>query len=143
MSDSGKCSFTVDTGSEVSLIKFTAIKKSTICSKKKIVIIGINDDFKMKTLGQTNLKFQNKTDNFDFNFHIIGENICIETDGLIGLDFLLNYTADISLKKMLMTLLKTELAQNTTIEKIEQKKIDISKIHEKIVNENHKISTNK
>lgn len=123
MHKTGQCTFTLDTGSEVSLIKSSALIKSITCSKKKIIVVGINDAFKMKTIGQTRLTLQQDTEKISYNFHIINENIGIETDGLIGLDFLLNYEAKICLKKKKMVLRPVQTREKS-------RKVNISKIHE-------------
>lgn len=100
----GRCVFTLDTGSEVSIIKISALKPNTICTKEKILLVGLENTIRIKTLGQTNLTIIKDNTEFSYKFHITKKNIGITTDGIIGLDFLRDFYGNICLRVNLLSL---------------------------------------
>lgn len=89
--------FTLDTGSEISLIKASSLKPSAECKKDRVSIIGIHPSMKTESIGSTNLNIGN---GIKHNFYIMADSINIQTDGIIGLDFLKRFNARVNMAKM-------------------------------------------
>lgn len=100
----GRCVLTLDTGSEVSIIKITSLKPNTICTREKILLVGLENTIRIKTLGQTHLDIIKDDTQFTYKFHITKKNIGISTDGIIGLDFLREFFGNICLRTNVLSL---------------------------------------
>ena len=92
----GKADFFIDTGSQVSLIKASALKDSVYVDKSSIIrICSITNDFEF-TKGEVTLNLEN----LPCNLHIIDDIFCLDTTGLIGLDILEKYNSNIDIANM-------------------------------------------
>ena len=90
LSDS-KCTFIVDTGSDISIIKAHKIRPNHIYyPNEKCTISGIGHDV-TQSQGTilTYIKFTNIL--LDGKFHIVDNNFSIPTDGILGRDFSTKY----------------------------------------------------
>ena len=81
---SGKADFFIDTGSQVSLIKSSALKSSAFIKKNSIIrICRITNDYEY-TKGEVTILLEN----LPCNLHAIDQVFSMDTPGLIGLDIL-------------------------------------------------------
>ena len=93
---SGKADFFIDTGSQVSLIKRSALKDSTYIDRNVILkICSITSDYEY-TLGQVTILLNN----LPCKLQIIDDIFCMESPGLLGLDFLEKYNGNIDIANM-------------------------------------------
>ena len=93
---SGKADFFIDTGSQVSLIKSSALTNSTYIDKNSILrICSITNDYQY-TKGKATILLEN----LPCNLHIIDDVFCMDTPGLIGLDILEKYNGNIDIANM-------------------------------------------
>ena len=92
--------FFIDTGSQVSLIKSSALKNDTNIDNKSIIrICSITNDYQY-----TNGKASVLLENLPCNLHVIDDIFCMETPGLIGLDILEKYNGNIAIANMQINL---------------------------------------
>ena len=97
---SGKADFFIDTGSQVSLIKSSALISSTFINKNSIIrICSITNDFQY-TKGEIKILLED----LPCNLHIIDDVFSMDTPGLIGLDILEKYNGNIDIAKMQLQL---------------------------------------
>ena len=99
-----KCTFIVDTGSDISIIKAHKIKiNHTFYPNDKCTITGIGHDT-VHSQGsiQTHINFPNL--HLEQKFHIVDNNFPIPTDGILGRDFLTKYRCKIDFDPWLLTL---------------------------------------
>lgn len=83
----GNCSFIIDTGADISLIKFKKDFQNEINENETIKIRGISDDAS-ETLGTINLNLIHNGFLISHTFHVVPNNFPIPTTGIIGDDFL-------------------------------------------------------
>lgn len=84
------CSFIVDSGSDISIIKRNKINSTNQLNfNKKFKLIGITEGT-AETIAETQavLYFNNNT-KIVHNFQVVQENFPIPTDGILGRDFFL------------------------------------------------------
>lgn len=92
--------FTLDTGSEISLVKANSLKPSTDCKQARVSIIGIHPSMRTQSIGSTTLNIDPAVNH---SFYIMAEGINIATDGIIGLDLLRKFGGHIDLAAMCLT----------------------------------------
>ena len=103
LSDS-KCTFIVDTGSDISVIKSHKVKPTQIFyPNEKCTISGIGHD-KILTQGSTNTHIKFPYILLEAKFHIVDNHFPIPTDGILGRDFLTKYRCKIDFDPWLLTL---------------------------------------
>ena len=100
MNDKPLC-FLVDTGSSISIVKYSLLLNSPMLSRDIIVIKGLSDnDSTCESLGSIELRFEYRISSqskiiFNFLFHAISDAIKFPYDGIIGSDFIQHFKSDI------------------------------------------------
>lgn len=88
---------TVDTGATVSLLKPNKLfGKTSISNNDVITIVGISSSAEITSIGRTFPQLLINNCLFSHPFHIIKDNINLESDGILGNDFLIKYGASIN-----------------------------------------------
>lgn len=99
------CTFVVDTGADISIFKKSKISKEQyFYPNRKCVIQGITDT-KMQSIGTTytNIHFSNEC-KIEHAFQIVEDNVLIEADGILGLDFLTKTKANLDYDTWTLTI---------------------------------------
>lgn len=79
----------IDTGASVSVIKRSCLSTEPELSQEIIKLKGINDtESYSETLGSFLMTFNISNSDLSYKFHVIGDTINLDTDGIIGSDFL-------------------------------------------------------
>lgn len=91
----------VDTGASLSIIKSEALPRNVIIRKNNTLINGIGGQ--RRSRGLVDLSLEYNSDIFQHSF-IIFESLPLKADGIIGLDFLKKYQANINLNTNILTL---------------------------------------
>lgn len=95
--EGGKATLLIDTGAQISIIRYEYITNKNVIDKyKKISIKGAIAGNKSTTMGiiKSNLKIQNIR--YPHSFHVTNENISIGNwHGVLGNDFLLKYKCNV------------------------------------------------
>lgn len=97
------CTFIVDTGADISIIKEHILEPSTnIYTKHKCIINGVTRG-KIETIGiaYTNILLNHMK--IPANFQVVEKDFPIITDGIVGRDFLAHYGTNICLRSWLLT----------------------------------------
>lgn len=112
-------SMTIDTGAQISILKPGKLYDDTkVRFKEKVQIMGISKDAPLSSIGRATIKLQSEDYIFEFGFHIVTDPLNIDTDGLIGSDFLELANGIINYKKEILMITmnkerKEELIQET------------------------------
>lgn len=102
LSDS-KCTFIVDTGSDISIVKANKVKPTQIFyAEEKCIISGIGQEG-IHSLGSTFTYIRTENIQIEHKFHIVDDEFPIPTDGIIGRDFLTRYKCSINYEPWLLT----------------------------------------
>lgn len=81
-------SMTIDTGAQISILKPEKLYKETkVKFKEKVRIMGIVKNKPIESIGTANAKLMSENCELNFGFHIVTEEVNIETDGLMGSAF--------------------------------------------------------
>lgn len=91
----------IDTGASLSIIKNEALPRNIIVRKDETLINGISGQRRSQGLVDLKLEYNNET--FQHSF-IIFDSLPLKADGIIGLDFLNKYQANINLSTNILTL---------------------------------------
>lgn len=103
------CSFLVDTGATLSVIAKNKIPHNIILQHNNITIRGIGGNIYSHEIAELQLCLSSQTESystsaaFTFRFHVLNNMPC-KADGIIGLDFLRMYNANIDLLNNVLTL---------------------------------------
>lgn len=93
----------VDTGADVSIIKENLLNEfQKIYINQKCTINGVTDG-KVETIGRTSTNILINDTSIPHNFQVVTKNFPIQTDGILGRDFLAKYGCNICLKTWLLT----------------------------------------
>lgn len=80
---------TIDTGAQISILKPEKLHDDTkIRFKDRVQITGISKDMPFTSIGRAIVKIQSNECTLEFGFHIVTNPLNVDTDGLIGSDFL-------------------------------------------------------
>lgn len=94
---------TVDTGADVSIIKENLLNEfQKIYIKQKCTIKGVTDG-KIETIGSTPTNIIIDNTSIPHNFQVVTKHFPIQTDGILGRDFLAKHGCNICLKTWLIT----------------------------------------
>lgn len=119
--------FLIDTGANVSLIKWESLPKSDLCydNSEILTLNGISANSPVRTVGIINLPLSVHNKLFNAKFHVVKEKCNIPFDGLIGSDVLKNQKALINYEKSQLKLsslpfpiplrLKSEVSNNKAL----------------------------
>ena len=99
-----KCSFLIDTGADISLLKANIVKGSTIVNTDtKCNITGISTD-NIPTLGSTDARIiLTEEKQIIQTFQLVEKDVHIPTDGILGRDFLVKYHCKIDYDTWLLS----------------------------------------
>jgi len=86
--------FLVDSGADVSLIKVSALKSQKFNTNKTIQISGIGQGT-LSSLGTVEIYLKIKKFLIPHQFHVVEDEFPIPFEGILGLDFLKTYNADV------------------------------------------------
>jgi len=89
-----KIKLLIDTGADISLIKKDIIPENLLFENDICRINGISDK-EIISLGVSNLTLYLEDQKFKHKFYVINEEINLNTDGIIGRDFLMKYNCKI------------------------------------------------
>lgn len=88
---------TVDSGASVSLLRPHKLYSETqISNRDKITIVGISNQSEITTIGRTFPEMLINNCLYSHPFHVVDEDINLNSDGILGNDFLMKYGASIS-----------------------------------------------
>lgn len=97
-------SFLVDTQADISIYRFSSISNDISIDKSNVVKIkGITND-SILSMGTACIKLYLGDDLINHEFHIVPDSFNIETDGIIGKDFLSTYHCKINYANMTFTI---------------------------------------
>lgn len=95
--------FNIDTGAAVSILRAEKILDAKINSKNRINLIGLTQP-QIKTMGTSKIEFDFEKTRIQYMFHVIFGNHHLQSDGLLGSDFLITYNAKIDFHKRVLCL---------------------------------------
>ncbi|XP_055597534.1 uncharacterized protein LOC129747381 [Uranotaenia lowii] len=97
------CSFLVDTGADISILKFGAINPNwTYNPDNRCSIRGITTEEKV-SYGTINCLIDTENYALESSFHLVGNDFPIPTDGILGRDFLARYKCEINYDSWMLT----------------------------------------
>lgn len=95
----GTARFLVDTGADISVIKVSSLKKGTVyMPDKRVQVQGISEEV-LSTMGVAELKLLAHDKESVHDFHIVGNEIKMQYDGILGIDFWRSRRAKINYHK--------------------------------------------
>lgn len=117
---------TIDSGAQISALKPGKIYKDTpVNIKRKTKVSGIVEGQELMSLGVVKAKISLDGAVFDHEFHIMGEDFNIKSDGILGDDFFGKFNADIRYgPKKLMLYNPTALEGKKNQTKLDMKKLE-------------------
>lgn len=98
------CSYLVDTQADISVFKISSIPgRPQINTTNVINIKGITQD-SVKSLGTLHMKLFTDLDILEHEFHVVPDEFNMESDGILGKDFLVYYRCRIDYECMTFTI---------------------------------------
>lgn len=99
-----KCSYLVDTQADISVFKYSSIPGTPYFDETNVINIkGITHD-SLKSLGTIHVGLYTEQDVIDHEFHVVPDEFNIDSDGIIGKDFLAFYRCKIDYEDMTFTI---------------------------------------
>lgn len=97
------CSFLVDTGADISILKFGSVKPNwTYNPENHCSIRGIANEEK-KSYGTIECLIVTEGYSIENSFHLVGNDFPVPTDGILGRDFLTRYKCEINYDTWMLT----------------------------------------
>lgn len=127
-------SMTIDTGAQISILKPRKLYDDTkVKYKRRVQIMGIIKHKPIESIGTANAKIISEGCELNFEFHIVTHEINIETDGLMGSDFLEAFNGIIDYKNNNLSLTMNIMRRDKNINKQIESPNEIKK--DKIIKE--------
>lgn len=119
--------FCIDTGAQVSILKPNKILDAKINTQNKINITGVAESAKLQSMGTVHPTLYISSDkSISHDFHILNKNFNINTDGILGNDFLIKTNAKLDMANKTMTIFDPNIPEPNKSTKVLQVDNDYS-----------------